>query len=561
MTQRTIDEIADDYVDRAAALDPVEATMDGIAGHDAELTDYSPDGADARANLDRTVLGELATYEPSSDRDARAARAMREKLEVHRDLHEAGEHLRDVSNLSSPMQAVRMVFDLMPRANADDWDTIAERLERVPWSLASARAALTAGLDAGLPGSQRLALVCADQAAGWAGTESAPGFFRALVASAGEAAAPLGARLETSARAADAAFGEHAAYLRDDYAPRASTVIGVGAERHALHARYWTGDDVDLVETYAWGWEELGSVLERMRVVGAQILPGSELDEVVEHVKADPEYVLHGEDALRVWLQDLMDTTTDALDGVHFDIPPQIRTVEAMIAPPGGAAAMYYTPPSEDFSRPGRTWYPTQGRTSFPLWLEKAICFHEGVPGHHLEVGGAKARPGSMTRFQRLSMTSGYSEGWALYAERLMGELGFLDDPVYELGMLATSAMRAARVVVDIGMHLGLRVPDDPGFTAVWLEPGALMTPEVALEIAVNVAPFPREFMASEIDRYIGMPAQAISYKVGERVWLGIREDARARHGSAFDLKAFHSAALGLGSIGLAHLRDEMAGW
>jgi uncharacterized protein (DUF885 family) len=256
-----------------------------------------------------------------------------------------------------------------------------------------------------------------------------------------------------------------------------------------------------------------------------------------------------------------MDATIDDLDGTHFDIPPQIRRVEAMIAPPGGAAAMYYTPPSEDFSRPGRTWYPTQGRTTFPLWLEKAICFHEGVPGHHLEVGGAKARPGSMTRFQRLSFTSGYSEGWALYAERLMGELGYLDDPVYELGALATSAMRAARVVVDLGMHLGLRVPDDPGFRADWVTPGALMTPQAALEIAVHAAPFPRAFMESEIDRYIGLPAQAISYKVGERVWLDIREQARRRHGEEFDLKEFHSYALGLGSLGLAHLRDEMSTW
>lgn len=92
---RTIDDISDAYVERAAALDPVGATFDGVQGHDAELTDYSPDGAQARADLDRTTLAQLAGLEPSSDRDARAARAMREKLEVYRDHHDAGEHLRD----------------------------------------------------------------------------------------------------------------------------------------------------------------------------------------------------------------------------------------------------------------------------------------------------------------------------------------------------------------------------------------------------------------------------------------------------------------------------------
>ncbi len=556
---RTIDEISDDYVERFAALHPVEATIDGVGGHDAELTDYSPEGALRRADLARVFLGELGAVQPSSDRDRRAVRVLRERLDVALALFDAGEHLRDVSNLSNPLNMVRMCFDLMPAGDDKDWSVVADRMEKVPASLGTYRQALAAGIAAGMPGSQRLALVAAGQAQDWAGTDGAPGYFTALAARADDVAPELSARLTTAAQAASAALVEISRYLREEYAPRASDVIGVGADRYALHARYWTGDEVDLDETYTWGWAELARLLGRMEQVAEQILPGRSLRDVVEHVKADPAYVLDSAEALREWLQTLMDTTVEQLDGVHFDIPPQIRRVEAVIAPPGGAAAMYYTPPSEDFTRPGRTWYPTQGRTSFPLWLEKAICYHEGVPGHHLEVGGAKARPSEMTRFQRLSFTSGYSEGWALYAERLMSELGYLDDPVFELGALATSAMRAARVVIDIGLHLGLRIPDHPGWHAPWLQPGAPMTPENALEIAVNVAPFPREFMASEIDRYIGMPAQAISYKVGERVWLSARDEAKARHGAAFDLKEFHSYALGLGSVGLAQLRDELA--
>ena len=249
------------------------------------------------------------------------------------------------------------------------------------------------------------------------------------------------------------------------------------------------------------------------------------------------------------------------LNGTHFDIPEGIQRIEAMIAPPGGAAAMYYTPPSEDLSRPGRTWYPTQGRSRFPLWMEKSICYHEGVPGHHLEYASAVIQRESMTRMQRTTYNAGFSEGWALYAERLMGELGFLADSAYEMGMLAVSGFRAARVVIDIGMHLGWAVPEDPGFAEDWLPAGAAMTPEVALEILVHTAPFPREFLVSEIDRYLGQPGQAISYKVGERVWLEGREAARQRHGAAFDLKAFHSHALSIGTMGLAQLRDELGRW
>jgi uncharacterized protein (DUF885 family) len=560
---RTVDEIADAYVERSAALDPVGATVNGVAGHDSELTDYSPDAAQERAALARTFAAELEAWEQAAalPRDTRAARAMRERLETEADLHDAGEHLRDLSTLFGPLQQVRSVFDLMPTGTEEDWAVVAHRLEQVPWSLSTARHSLTAGLEAGLPGPRRLALVVADQARTWAGTAGSAGFFSSLVQRAEDVPPSLRARLEAAATAAGRACAEHARYLDEQYAPRASTVTGVGQDRYRLHARAWTGDDLDLADTYDWGWAELARLLARMEEVAGRILPGASIDAAVEHVTADPDYVVHGEDALRGWLQDLMDATIDQLDGRHFDIPAEIRRVEAMIAPPGGAAAMYYTPPSEDFTRPGRTWYPTQGRTTFPLWLEKAICYHEGVPGHHLEVGGAKARPGTATRFQRLTYIAGYSEGWALYAERLMGELGYLDDPVYEIGALASSAMRAARVVVDLGMHLGLRVPDDPGFRADWVEPGAAMTPETALEIAVHAAPFPRAFMASEIDRYLGLPAQAISYKVGERVWLDARERARHRRGGSFDLKEFHSHALGLGAMGLAQLRDEMAGW
>ena len=578
---RTIDEISDDYVERTAALDPVAATFDGVAGHDSELTDYSPDGEQARAELARAFLRELDALSEAADasapdrvpewseRDRRATRVMRERLQVAVDLYEAGEHLRDLSTIFGPMHRVRGAFDLMPTSTEDDWAVVAERLEQVPWSLATARASLDAGLQAGVVGPRRLTAVIADQARTWAGAPTrspigsptgSPGFFASLVQRA-DVSPALRSRLDSAGASAAQAYATYASYLADEYAPRATTSVGVGPDRYARAARAWTGDDLDLTETYEWGWAELARVLARMEEVAARILPGEPLRAVIEHVTAHPDYVLDSEDELRTWLQTLMDRTIDELDGTHFDIPPQIRRVEAMIAPPGGAAAMYYTPPSEDFSRPGRTWYPTQGRTSFPLWLEKAICFHEGVPGHHLEVGGAKARPGTMTRFQHLSFTSGYSEGWALYAERLMGELGYLDDPVYELGALATSAMRAARVVVDMGMHLDLRVPDDPGFQADWVTPGAPMTPEAALEIAVHAAPFPRSFMESEIDRYIGLPAQAISYKVGERVWLDIREQARRRHGDGFDLKEFHSYALGLGSLGLAQLRDEMAAW
>jgi uncharacterized protein (DUF885 family) len=216
---------------------------------------------------------------------------------------------------------------------------------------------------------------------------------------------------------------------------------------------------------------------------------------------------------------------------------------------------MYYTGPSEDFSRPGRTWYPTQGRTTFPLWGEVSTCYHEAVPGHHLQVATTRYLRDRLDRFQRtIGWNSGYGEGWALYAERLMGELGYLEDPAFELGMLRAQAMRAMRVVVDIGLHLEKAIPKGERY-----HPGEVWTPELALPFVLERSGYPESFMQSEVDRYLGWPGQAISYKVGERVWLRARDAARARAGAAFDLKRFHTEALELGPLGLDQLDEELA--
>ena len=145
-------------------------------------------------------------------------------------------------------------------------------------------------------------------------------------------------------------------------------------------------------------------------------------------------------------------------------------------------------------------------------------------------------------------------EGWALYAEKLMGELGYLEIPDYYLGMLRAQAMRSVRVIVDIGMHLQLPIPVSERF-----HPGETWNAELGDAFARERACFPADFMASEVTRYLGTPGQAISYKVGERCWLEAREASKRRHAATFDLKAWHKAALELGPMGLEQMQREMA--
>jgi uncharacterized protein (DUF885 family) len=549
-------EIADDYVKRSAALDPVSATGDGIAGHDHELTDYSPAGAETRTALAREALAALQAAAATGERDRIAAEMMRERLDLAVSQNEQGEELRDLRVLGSPLQAIRQCFDLMSYETADDWAVAAERMTGVRDSLASFRAALEEGARRGFLAARRQALACALQAETWGGLDSAEPFFRALAdrySQSGNGA--LGATLHRAADDATAAYAEIAMWLRGSYAPLALERDAVGADRYALQARLFCGMELDLAETYEWGWEELYRIEHAMREVGERILPGAALNEVIEHLEADEHRAIEGVDRFQAWLQELIDRSITELNGTHFDLAEPLRRCEAMIAPAGGSAAMYYTGPSEDFSRPGRTWYPTLGKTRFPLWREVSICYHEAVPGHHLQIAQVRYLAHELSRFQRTTgFVSGHGEGWALYAERLMGELGYLDDPAFELGMLSAQAMRAVRVIVDIGMHLELPIPARERF-----HPGDRWNAEIALPFVIERSCFPADFMKSEVDRYLGLPGQAISYKVGEREWLEARAEVKARKGAAFDLKAFHSFALDLGGMGLAQLRRELA--
>ena len=550
-------EIADRYVLAYAALDPIAATDAGIAGHDHELTDYSPEADAARDRLDRDTLAALdaraASRRPRPDRrrrDDRAAPARGRVARRRRGAPRGADHRQ-------PGAGDPQCFDLMAYDSEHDWEVAAQRLDaRARNRSRASRPRCAKACDAGSsrPGARRSGARSRPRP-GAASADATP-FFVALVGEARRR--PDAARASSSGQRPrpPTRTRELAAFLRDEYAPKADPRDPVGRERYALFARSFNGIELDLDETYAWGWEELYRIEERMRDGRASAsCPARRVVAVGDHLDHDATRTIEGVDEFRQWNQDLIDRTISELDGTHFDIAPPLRRCEAMIAPPGGAAAMYYTGPSEDFSRPGRTWYPTQGRTTFPLWREVSTCYHEGVPGHHLQVAQVKYLSEQLSRFQRaFGFLSGHGEGWALYAERLMGELGYLEDPAYELGMLGAQAMRAVRVIVDIGMHLELPIPPASATTRARRGRG-----ELALPFVIERSCEPEHFMRSEVDRYLGWPGQAISYKVGERVWLEARADAQRRHGAAFDLKEFHSYALDLGGMGLGPLRDELA--
>ncbi len=547
-------QIADGYVETLAQMDPITATYLGVPGFDHLMTDYSPESADAMAQAEREVLGGILAEEPNGVRERRCRDTVEDEISASLERYEAGLHYSGMNILHSPVQSLRQIFDMMPRQSIEDWENIASRMEGISEALSNYGKTLDEGIRKGLTSSQRQTRGCIEQVETWIGNRDAAPFFSEIAQSYGEESS-LGSRLEKAAGAANAAYAEFADYLRDVYMPAARSADAVGADHYALTSRSYNGVDLDVRDTYEWGWEQLRWVESEMRSAADRIEPGASVDEAIELLESDPQRAIHDVDEFRRWMQELQDRTIEDLDGTHFDIAEPVKTIEAMIAPPGGALAMYYTGPSEDFSRPGRTWYPTGGRTSFPLWREVSIAYHEGVPGHHFQIATTMCLSDQLSRYQRLlAGTSGYVEGWALYAERLMNELGYFENPDYYMGFLDSQALRSVRVVIDIGMHLELKIPSDSNY-----HPSEVWTPDLALEFMRDRVHFPADFVASEIDRYLGIPGQAISYKVGEKAWLDAREDSRRADGAQFDLKQWHNNALSLGPMGLGQMQRELA--
>lgn len=597
-TPTAIDALAEEYVEAVIALSPITATALGIPGADHGLDDFSPEGLAAAAELDAATLARLDGLEPADDVDRVTLDAMRERLGVAAQSYAASIPHMSLNVLACPLQAVRDILDLMPTATAEHWETIATRAAAIPTALEQWHESLLLARDRGLVAPRRQVLACIDQARGFASDD---GYFARLVADARLAEptpdtpdVPEAMRdaLAAGARAAREGYAACARRLENDILPAAPEADACGRELYALHSRAFLGAQVDLAETYAWGQEELARITAEMARTARQIIASAESDAgtgatedrspdagapapvdrapgggapdaadsatesaLIARAKAildaDPAYRLEGSDALQAWMQERADEAVQALAGVHFDIPEPLHRIECRIAPTQ-TGGIYYTGPSDDLTRPGQMWWSIPaGVTTHSTWQELTTVYHEGVPGHHLQVGQAVYNSAQLNRWRRLlSWTSGHGEGWALYAERFMAELGFMEDPGNRLGLLDGQALRAARVVIDIGVHCGFEAPASVG--------GGAWTYDKAWTLLRSSCLLPEELLRFELDRYLGWPGQAPAYKIGERLWLTLRDEARRRDPDGFDLREFHRRALDIGGVGLDTLRRAL---
>ncbi len=544
-----IDAIAEEWVSTELDLYPEFRVYLGRPGREGEYADYSPAGAEEAERQRRRVLSQLRSVEPVDEIDRITKMDLTRELELANEKHTAQFDQRDLNVIESPPQGLRDIFDLVPTTTADDWAAVAIRLRNLPAAMSGYLETLRAGIRNGnTPAIRQVREVIAQADKQTADT----GFFFRLARDAaietGDLSASLVSELESGAHAAAAAYGELRAFLAGELAPHATEKDAVGRDIYALASRGFLGAVVDLDETYEWGIADLARMTAEQESIAREIKSGASVREAVEFLEADPTRKLHGTEALQRWMQTTSDRAVEDLGKTHFEIPEEVRRLECMIAPTD-EGGIYYTGPTDDFSRPGRMWWSVPaGVTDFDTWRELTTVYHEGVPGHHLQIGQATHNKARLNTWRRNAGTSGHAEGWALYAERLMEQLGYLDDPADRFGMLDGQRMRAARVVLDIGVHLEKRRPDGSG---VW-------TGDEAFGFLADNVNMDQGFVRFEVNRYLGWPGQAPSYKIGQRIWEELRDEYARREGTDFDIKAFHKKALDIGGVGLDTLRAAM---
>lgn len=538
-----LDASCDNFLADLAKLSPTDATEWGIEGYEGDLQDFSPDYFTAVADRTREMVADLDALDDSTDEsdddddfddvDYVTAAVLRDRLCLELDLHHHGEDIRNLNNIASPVQTIRDTLLLMPHDTAEQKDAIRSRLSKVEAALQGYRESLVEAANQGMVPPTRQINEVIGQCNALADASS---LLDELGLEEGNA----------EVESAKTAFDDFSGWLSAELQPSSSNEDAVGRERYARFSKLFVGDSVDLDEAYEWGLHRLQEIhAEQLKLAEELYGPGTALRTAVRKLNADERYQLHGTDALVEWMQGVADKVISNLNGTYFDIPEQIQTIECKIDP-AGTGGIFYTQPTEDFSRPGRMWWSVPAdQKIFHTWQELTTVHHEGAPGHHLQIGTALMESNLNSWRRNACWNSGHGEGWALYAEQLMAELGYLEDPGYRMGLLDSQRLRAARVVVDIGLHLGKKMPDGSG---IWdkAHMKSFMRENTAMDDAN---------LAFEVNRYLGWPGQAPSYAIGERLWEKTRDDAVAQ---GMTPREFHSEALALGSIPMSILRETI---
>lgn len=539
-----IREIADAYLDRLASTDP---TAEAALGRTPTswLPRLSPEAYEDRMDAARIARGALSVVDLAGAReeDRDLAAALSERLDAEILLWENGFTPRLLAPLATGVHQIREVFDSLPRSTPEDWHELIRHLHDVPAALNDlSRTQLRAAIHQHIV-AERQILAVGQQIRGWI----APGgYFTSLAASA---PAQLREDVQRAAEVALGGYSDYLTFLDGQLLPRSETAQvpdAVGSELYAATSAAFLGAQRDPLELAEWGWAELDRIDAEIEQLSRKLHPDGRAAAIAQ-LDADPARRVET-DAVVPWLEQTVDRIADHL-GAYVELPAAAPRPRVAMST-SGSGVMYYEPGDPELIRPGTVWWATESGRPLATWRELTTVHHEGLPGHHLQIATALSAQALHPWQRSLCHIHGYAEGWAHYAEQWAADIGLLDDPGDRLGMLLGQAWRAARIVIDTGLHLNLAIPSRR------IDGVDRWTFESAIQFLQQVSGLGPRMARFEVERYLGWPAQALAFRVGAKLFGEIADAARARPG--FDSRQFHHSMLRRGPMGLDPLRRRL---
>jgi len=531
---------------------PERATYLGDHRYDDRLFDYTDQARSSEQHEYRSLLHRLDALRktPNGLPDPLSAELFERMLKDRLDLADYGEYLMPIKQQDSPQIALGMLRTYHPFKTPEDCAHYATRLRGFSKQVDDVIRLMNEGIHRKIVRSRitiekalpQIEAMMTDN------PKDCPLYIPAKTLTAdagGQASAKI---IEAATADAIKSLRRLDDYLRKTYLPQCRSTAGYcflpnGKAWYRRLAKHHTTTDLSPEQIHQIGLDELARIHGEMRKIMKQVGFSGDLHAFIEKLRHDPaQHNKTAEEIIRRHRANLarVEANLPKLFGVLPKIPFDIREMEPFRAP-GAPAAYYYNAP-DDGSRPAYFYVNTYQPKTRPIYTMEALAYHEAVPGHHLQLAIAQEKRG-LPKFRRFGGITAFTEGWALYAERLGYELGGYRDPYSRFGQLTYDAWRSARLVVDTGIH--------------WYG----WPRDKAIRFMEDNTALSRQNIVSEVDRYIAWPGQALAYKIGQLEILKLRREAEAALGKSFDIRAFHDRLLAQGALPLSTLRKRMTAW
>ena len=515
---------------------PTWATRMGDHRYDDRLPDLSAEARDAQAEHDRALLARADALASThlSDRDQTTLQLFQWRTRRALDRRVCRFDEWAVSVRGNPLTRLESFVETHPRRGPEDDETLRARLRAVPTMVEQQIARLRSGLGDGLVAnaeSVRRVVAMIDR-------------WMELPAAEHD---PLVAELDSILRPS---FVAYRAVLTDEVLPAARddqqvglATLGPGAGCYQALIAWYTTLPLDPEAVHRTGLEQLESIHAEFSELGDRLWGERDVATIFERLRTDPALYFETEEQVEDKARSALASAAEVMDQAFGRLPRAecgVERVPAVEAP--FTTIAYYRRPAPDGSRPGTYFVNTYAPTTRPRHEAEVLAFHEAIPGHHLQISIAQEL-GDLPAFRRNTGATAFVEGWALYIERLADEMGLYSGDLDRMGMLSFDAWRAARLVVDTGLH-------HQGWSR-----------QQAVDFLLANTPLAPNNVDNEVDRYISTPGQALAYKVGQLQMWALRRQAEDQLGDRFDLRAFHDVVLGGGAVTLPVLRERVERW